>query len=156
MFDHTLELMQHLKADSSLIKTLNIFRYDHLQNDHPFFKKKNFSCWKVTFFQKDWVSSQRLHVFFLKETHCRCYCWLLQIILVICKGRNPRIRQKKNPHYFSQGHMNPTCKVNPSCSLFNFLRRRINKRSCANAFDWASLPTSLAGSTLTTTWEKQW
>lgn len=71
------------------------------------------------------------------------YSWsLLQIIPVRSKGRKAQMRQKKkkNPHYFSQGHMNPTCTVNPSCSLFNFLRRRINKRSCANAFDWANLP----------------
>lgn len=137
-------------------------------------KKNNFSYWKVTFFQKDWVCSQRLHVFFLKETLCRCYCWLLQISPDHCyklflitatnyscqkqrkKSPDETKKKKKNPHYFSQGHMNPTCTVNPSCSLFNFLRRRINKRPCANAFDWANLPISLAGSTLTTTWEKQW
>lgn len=29
-----------------------------------------------------------------------------------------RQKKKKNPYYYSQGHMNPTCKMNPRCSLF--------------------------------------
>lgn len=91
------------------------------------------------------VTADCYKLFLITATHYSCH-----------KQRKNRLDEtKKHPHYFSQGHTNPTCKVNPSCSLFNSLRRRINKRPCANAFHWANLPASLAGSTLTTAWEKQ-
>lgn len=151
LFDHTLEPMQQLRADYSLIKTLHIFMYDHLLNDHPFFKtKQNFSYLTVTFFQKDWVWSQRLHVFFLKET--------LSMLLLTATNYSCHMQRKKHPdetikiHTTSLKDHEPNLQSEPK--LFNFLRRRINERSCANVSDWANFPTSLAGSTLTATWEK--
>lgn len=155
LFDHTVEPVQHLKADYSLTKTLDIFMSDHLLNGHLFLKK-------ILQLLNSYFFSERLSL--KPETSCALSKGnTLLMLLLTATNYSCHMKRKKhlddtikNPQYFSQGHMSPTCKVNPSFSLFNFLRRRIYDRSCANAFDWANFPTSLAGSTLTTTWEKQW
>lgn len=148
--------------------------YDHLLNDHPFFKNNNFSYWKVTFFQKDWVCSQRLHVFFLKETLCRCYCWLLQIspdhcyklFLITATNYSCQKQRKKSTDETKKKKKIHTTSLKDTWTqlaqwiqavlfLISLEGELIKDLVLMHLIEQIS-PISLAGSTLTTTWEKQW
>lgn len=74
---------------------MDIFRYDHLLNDHPFFKKKNaLTSEKVLFLKKTESEVRGFMCSFWTKLH-QCYCSLLQIIPVIYKERNAPMGQKK-------------------------------------------------------------
>lgn len=128
--------MQHLKADYSLIKKLDTFRYDHLLSDHPFFKKKYFSFWKVTFFWKR-LSESEARAFmcsFLTKLSVNVTAHCYKLFLITATNYSCRMQRKKCPDgtkkkstlLLSRTH-EPNLQANPSCSLFISLEGELLK-----------------------------